>query len=377
MALEEQAVRHRVDVGQRPVRVVRRQVPAPDRFEQGERRLRPDLGPGDLGGALGGLPGGVAEDVGGAGDDLQIPGRAAVLGEPPLDVPVEGAGLLRFVVPAEDDLGIRGGELAALVGLSRLDDHRVPLRAAGRVEPPGDVEVPAPVRERAHPGPDELPGVRVRPDVARRPAVPQLACGAQELGGAGVAVGLVQVAAAPEVLAGERVEAGHHVPGGAALAQVVQRREPPGHLVRLVEGGVDRRRQPEAVGDGGEGAEHGQRLGPADHVEVVDAALVLAQPQALGEEEEVELAAFGGLREPDERVQVDLAPRAGVGPDGVVLDAGELCGEVYLLHGHGAGASCGSGITGCDRSAGGGPVWWSHKPFHELFTTRRGSANGP
>jgi hypothetical protein len=35
---------------------------------------------------------------------------------------------------------------------------------------------------------------------------------------------------------------------------------------------------------------------------------VLAQPQPLGEEEEVELAAFGGLREPYEGVDGDLAP---------------------------------------------------------------------
>jgi hypothetical protein len=40
---------------------------------------------------------------------------------------------------------------------------------------------------------------------------------------------------------------------------------------------------------------------------LVHAAIVLAQPQPFGEEEEVELPPLGGLREPDEGVDGDLA----------------------------------------------------------------------
>ena len=55
--------------------------------------------------------------------------------------------------------------------------------------------------------------------------------------------------------------------------------------------------RPEPLGHRRQRGQHGEGVGPADHVEVVDLAALLAQPQTLGEEEEVELAALGGLRE--------------------------------------------------------------------------------
>ena len=59
---------------------------------------------------------------------------------------------------------------------------------------------------------------------------------------------------------------------------------------------------------------------------------VLAQAEALGEEEEVELAPLGGLREVDERREVGLAARLRVAPHGRVVHAREVRGEVDLLH---------------------------------------------
>ena len=79
-----------------------------------------------------------------------------------------------------------------------------------------------------------------------------------------------------------------------------------------------------------------RRVGSADGVEVVDLAALLAQPQPLGEEEEVELAALGGLREVDERVELDLALRPRVAPHGGVVHAGEVRGEDDLLQWLGA-----------------------------------------
>ena len=79
-----------------------------------------------------------------------------------------------------------------------------------------------------------------------------------------------------------------------------------------------------------------RRVGSADGVEVVDLAALLAQPQALGEEEEVELAALGRLREVDERVELDLAARPRVVPHGGVVHAGEVRGEDDLLQWFGA-----------------------------------------
>ena len=81
----------------------------------------------------------------------------------------------------------------------------------------------------------------------------------------------------------------------------------------------------------GERGKDGEGVGAADDVEVVDAAAVLPQPQALGEEEEVEQAALGGLRQVDERVELDLAARLRIGPHRGVVDAGEMRGQVDRL----------------------------------------------
>ncbi len=217
-------------------------------------------------------------------------------------------------MPAEDHVGGGGGELAALVGVPGLDHHRVALRRAGQREGALDVELRSLVADRA--------GAR---------GVPELPGQLHEFGGPGVAVGAVEVTAAAEVLAGEGVRGGDHVPGGAAAGEMVQRGEAAGQFVRLVEGGVDGRGQPQVGGDGGERAQHGDRLGPAQHVQVVDPALDLAQPQALGEEEEVEPAALGGGGEVAEGLEGDLAAGGRIGPHRGVVDAGEVRGEVDLL----------------------------------------------
>src|SRR3712207_7434076 len=45
----------------------------------------------------------------------------------------------------------------------------------------------------------------------------------------------------------------------------------------------------------------------------------------------VELPALGALREPAERVELDVAAGRRVPPDGGVVDAGEVRGEMHLL----------------------------------------------
>ncbi len=95
------------------------------------------------------------------------------------------------------------------------------------------------------------------------------------------------------------------------------------NLERLVEGGVDGPRQTDALGDRRQGCQHGERVGTAHDVEVVDPTVLFAQPQALGEEEEVELRSFGRLRQFDERGEFDMAPSGGVTPHSGVVDARE------------------------------------------------------
>jgi len=88
------------------------------------------------------------------------------------------------------------------------------------------------------------------------------------------------------------------------------------------------------LGHRGQGGQDREGVGPADHVEVVDQPVLLAQPQSFGQEQEVELASLGGLGELAERVELDMAAGGGVAPHGRVVHAGEVRGQVKLL-GHG------------------------------------------
>ncbi len=117
------------------------------------------------------------------------------------------------------------------------------------------------------------------------------------------------------------------------------------------------------LGDAGEGGEDRQGVRTAHHVEVVDQLPVLAQPQALGQEEEVELGVLRRAGEVDEGLHRHLAAGAGIGPDGVVVHAGEVGGEDDLLglRGHGRSRSVWSGS---------GAIWSG------LMRRRTGSTGG-
>ena len=78
-----------IDVGQRAVGVVAREVASPHLLDERDRALRAHLLRADVRGELLGLVVGVADDGGGGGDDLQVVGAAPVAGEPPLHVGVE------------------------------------------------------------------------------------------------------------------------------------------------------------------------------------------------------------------------------------------------------------------------------------------------
>ena len=64
-------------------------------------------------------------------------------------------------------------------------------------------------------------------------------------------------------------------------------------------------------------------FGSPEDVEVVDPPAVLAQPQALGEEQVVEQAPLGVAGEVLERREVDLAARRGIGPHRGVVTPGK------------------------------------------------------
>jgi hypothetical protein len=92
------------------------------------------------------------------------------------------------------------------------------------------------------------------------------------------------------------------------------------------------------AGHRGQRGQHGEGVRPADHVQVVDQAVLLAQPQPLGQEQEVHPGPLGRLGQVRERAELDVAARPRVAPHGGVVDAGEVRGEVHLLErlGHGS-----------------------------------------
>ncbi|GDY67505.1 hypothetical protein SAV14893_068980 [Streptomyces avermitilis] len=322
----------RVDVGQRAVRVVRGQVAVPDELQVLDRGGAADLLAAYLAGQLPGLGVRVAEDEGRGGQDQQLVVGTAVPGQAALDVRVERLALLEGAVPAEDGVRAGGGELAPVVGVARLEDHRAALRAARDVELPLDLEVLSLVHEGTGPGvPQEGAGLLVGDDLVAAPGVEEFVRGGEELLGPGVPLALREKAAAAEVLAGEGVPGGDDVPGGASVGEVVEAGELAGHLVGLVEGGVDGAGQTEPVGDGGQRGKDREGVGPADDVQVVDLSALFAQPESLGEEQEVELGAFGGPREVREGAELDVAAGLGIAPHGGVVDAGEVGGQMDLL----------------------------------------------
>ncbi len=317
--------------GQRAVGIEPREFATPDGLDPRDRGLRARLRERDFEGALARLGIGVSEREGGARQDQQRLLAATGRGQPALDVAVERAPLLEARVTREDDLGVRGGEVAPGGRVSRLHDHRIALRAARHRARRGHLELLAAMQHAAHPiGVDEPAVLRIGDDRVGLPGVPERLREGDELLGSRVALLVGQVAAASEVAAVEGIRRGDDVPADAPAREVVDRGELTRELVGLVEGARQRADHADAAGDRGQRREDREGGGAARHVEVVDPAAVLAQAQALGEEDVVEEAALGGLGEVPERREVDLAARFRIAPDRRAVDTGEVRDEVHL-----------------------------------------------
>ena len=263
----------------------------------------------------------VAENEGGARQDLQIVRMAAVFRQLALDVAIEGLALLEGAVAGIDQVGLGGGEFPPRIGVAGLGDHRRPLRHGRQGGAARDVDM-------------------LRPD-GKVPLGPDPACGLEELPRPLVALGKGQMVAPPEIGAGERPGRRHHVPARPAARQDVERRQLARQRIGLVEGGRQRADQPDMAGDGGQRGQDRQGVRAAGHVEIVEAALLLAHPQAFGQEDEVEPAALHRLGEVPERGEGDLAARRRIAPDGEIVHAGELRPEDDLLLRHDLLPVCG------------------------------------
>ncbi len=203
------------------------------------------------------------------------------------------------------------------------------LRTAGHVDRALHLEEsPFVVQRTDSRGVEESPAGFVCDDGTVFPAVPQPLHDVDELLGDLVAEVVLHVLFAAEVQRGLAGRAGHDVPGGAALAQVVNRGEGPGHVIGLAEARRDGGAQANALGGGSQRRDERRRLEAAQKRWVISGI----HDQSVRDEQEVELAALGltGDLLDDRKVIV-----AGRGPlispaGGVVAGAKDEHAEMHL-----------------------------------------------
>ncbi len=236
---------------------------------------------------------------------------AAVLREAALDVRIERLRVVEPVLRGEDHFRAARRKLAAHVRRAGLHEHRMPLRRARDVQRAAHAEVRPVMIEHVQLAMIEMQAGRlVLDECVVLPAVPEPGHDALELVGARVAIGVREVGRRAEV----RRFVGHHrrdeIPPGATAAQVVERRELAGDVVRRVVGRRRGRDQADAMRDGrqrGEQRERLERIGARAAAQRIDVAALCGDD--VRDEQRIELAALGRLRHPAEMREVAVAVR--------------------------------------------------------------------
>ena len=225
---------------------------------------------------------------------------AAVLGHAALELVVVALGVLRIGGAGEHDLRRARSQLQSGVGRAGLDDHRLALRRARDVERAVDLEELAFVM-------DGMLGLGLEVEAAAAvahegvvvPRIPQLVHHVDELAGLLVALGVGRQHGMAEVARGVVVGRGDDVPGRASGGDVVERGELARHVVGFGEAGRDRRAEADMRRRAREAGKQRDRLQhvhehrePAPGMEIVG-----PRRGRVGDEEQVEQAALGGLGE--------------------------------------------------------------------------------
>ena len=218
----------------------------------------------------------------------------------------------------EHRIGMPSRELAAGIGRSCLDQHRPSLRTARDVERPRDgIEIAA-VLDR----PDAVwlcvkTGGAIVDHGVGRPTVPEVFHHLHELFTAGIAVGMADLAAAAVVLRRGGEPRRHDIPGGAALADVIDRRELASQVERLRirgRGGCD---QSDPLCHHRDRRQHGDRLEPGTR----RLRNVPAERQLIREKDRIEQRRLRALRQI--LIVVDIGQcqrrRGGVAPRRLVV----------------------------------------------------------
>ena len=176
-------------------------------------------------------------------------------------VGVEGTRHRDRTACGENNFGGLGGELAACVGRACLHDDRPALNWTRDIQRTAHFQKLAMMIEYV-----ELLRIEVlsRLDVANErvvgPAIPQARHDVEEFARATVTRRMLHVLLEAEIQRLVRIARRHHVPSGAPAADVIERREFPRDVIRLVVSGRRGRDKPEVFSEHGERGQQRQRI---------------------------------------------------------------------------------------------------------------------
>jgi len=318
---------------------------------------------------LGGGLGGLSQDGGHEGEELDVLGVAAVnvTGHVADFLDRLGDGLGREAGD-EDALGVLGGELLAALGGAGLQEDGGALGRGLADMGAGHLVILALVVDLADAaglGVDTALGIEHDGIVAPR-RVPQLVHDLQVLLGHGVALIVAQVAAAEAEVAGGGVEvAGDDVPADTTLGQVVEGRQAAGKVVGLLVGGGNGDTECEVLGGGGHGGHNERGLvdGPLSardggRLDVARSLVDIVAAEHVGDEHAMELALLEELGELYPALNVVELGRlvVRVAPEAWKRGPGSVCAPL-------TGGRKGASKQSCDKNLPG--AWWP-----EQFSTK-------
>ena len=225
---------------------------------------------------------------------------------PALDIPVKRLALLDTGRVGEDHIGGGGAQLAALFGVTGLENHRLALGRALDIQRAHHREVFALVIQAVQLARvEKLPSGTVAHKRIVFVRIPQPLHHLNVFGGTPVAGGIVVMFVAAVIAGGTGIATGHHVPAGAAFADQVQGGEAPGDVIGRVIRGGQRTDQADMPRAHGQCRQQGQRL---QAIEVMGRR-AFGDELAVDDEQQVEQRRLGLARYLDVPIDVD----AGIG----------------------------------------------------------------
>ena len=207
------------------------------------------------------LRAGAADDRHHAGQYGDLVGRPPVFRHPPFEVGIGLSGRLHLLHDREHHVGGACRQFETGRRAAGLDDDRATLGAARHVQGPLDLEeAPLVVQRTDLVRVDIAAGLLVGDDRSVVPAIPQTRDDIDELVGAFIAQLVFEVLVAAEIQRHFRVGGRDDIPGGAPVADMVDRAEGAGDVERLRKARRNGRAEADMGRAGGERGNQRRRL---------------------------------------------------------------------------------------------------------------------